>query len=345
MMVLWAHLSGYWLYENGRSWIVQDLWSQYVVVPFHLYQNAGHLGVILFFLISGYIITHTSLRETWRQFLTKRALRVFPLLFVALALSLVAIRVNTAMNLGPLPGLQSHSAIAHASAFFLVDHFLGIEYTLGPTWTLAIEITFYALVGVAVALTRTPPMRATWAMIAGWVIVSPIILGTPELGHLKPIIVYIPFLFLGRIAYLWQHRLAEAWSSATAIASTLVLFLLFYTAAFPGQLLIPQVEPIVTYAIALVAFTTLLFCPLSRVPRPLRILGDLSYSIYLLHIPVGMIVINLCIAGGAPFTVAFLTATVATLAVSYVTYKTVEIPGQRLARRISARMRPHAELR
>lgn len=62
LLVVWSHLSGFWLLEHGKTSALQDLWYQFVARPFTLYQNGGHLGVVLFFLISGYIITHASAR-------------------------------------------------------------------------------------------------------------------------------------------------------------------------------------------------------------------------------------------------------------------------------------------
>ena len=83
VLVLWAHLSGFWLYAHGRGWKVETDWFVYVSRPLNLYENGGHLGVVLFFLVSGWIITYTSRRETLRTFGIKRAFRLLPALWLA----------------------------------------------------------------------------------------------------------------------------------------------------------------------------------------------------------------------------------------------------------------------
>lgn len=344
MMVLWSHLSGYWLYENGRGWVVQDLWARYVAIPFHLYQNAGHLGVILFFLISGYIITHASLRESGLQFLIKRSLRIFPLLATAVALSVLVMHLNQRWGLGVLPGLEPGSLGDYLGAAFLVDQYAGTGYTLGPTWTLAIEVVFYAMVCTAISVRRLTPQRSTWYMIAAWAAMTPVILATPALTHLATTFVYLAFLLGGRVVYLLQRDLMIRGEALTAMAIVATLFLFFYTVAFPGQLLIQTFEPLATYVIAIIAFGALLRIPVRRVAQPFRFFGDASYSIYLMHIPVGMIAINISISRGLPFTVAFIAGTIATLGASFATNRLVERPAQSLARRLSRKVGKHGEV-
>jgi peptidoglycan/LPS O-acetylase OafA/YrhL len=59
LMVLWAHLVFYWLVaHNINTWSGSGPWYYWVVSPFHLYQNGGHLGVVIFFLVSGFVITY-----------------------------------------------------------------------------------------------------------------------------------------------------------------------------------------------------------------------------------------------------------------------------------------------
>src|SRR3954471_7664690 len=69
LLVLWAHLSGWWLTEAARSSPLLVYWIDLVCRPLHLHQNGGHLGVLVFFLVSGFIITHVSLRESRAEFL------------------------------------------------------------------------------------------------------------------------------------------------------------------------------------------------------------------------------------------------------------------------------------
>ena len=83
MLVIWVHLNAWYAHEMKIAWPGNDhYWRNWVVAPLRLYQDGGHLGVILFFLISGYIITVVSLRETPLEFALKRLFRLGPILFV-----------------------------------------------------------------------------------------------------------------------------------------------------------------------------------------------------------------------------------------------------------------------
>lgn len=338
LLVMWAHLSGFWLYANQRGWVVQDVWARYVVVPFHLFQNAGHLGVVLFFLISGYIITHASRRESPAQFFVKRALRIFPLLAASIALTALVVTIARTYDLGDLPGVAGGGWLDYLKAAFLLDQFTGSGYVLGATWTLAIEVVFYVLVGISVASKRRSPLGTTWLMIGFWAVATPVVLSTPALSYLATTLVYLAFLFAGRLVYLWQRELAPVAPVVSALCVVALLYVLFYTVAFPGQLLTPSVEPLVSYLIAVVVFAALLLAPIQRVAQPFRFLGDASYSIYLLHLPIGMLSLAVVTRAGLPFTVAFLVAVTATLLMSWLSYSWVEKPFQRLARRISTRI-------
>ncbi|GCE76275.1 acyltransferase family protein [Cellulomonas biazotea] len=330
--VVWAHLSGFWLYANERSWVVQQLWAQYVVVPFHLFQNAGHLGVVVFFLISGYIISYTSERETRREFAVKRALRIFPMLAVAVLVTGVALAAARANGIDTLPGMVHGTPVDYLKAVFVLDQLTGTTFVLGSTWTLAIELTFYTLVLLLIPMSRRDPVRSTWVMVGVWAVVTPVVIATPSLKYLSTTCVYLAFLFVGRTFYLQAKGRASTSVSIGIVATTGLLYVLFYTVAFPGELMTPSVEPAASYVLAIVVFLATSRARITRLWRPFRVLGDISYSLYLLHLPVGMLAITLLDRAGLPFTVAFVLGVTASLVSSWVTYRWVERPSQRLAR-------------
>ena len=70
-----------------------------LVILFHFYPNffvGGFLGVDIFFVISGYVITYTSLYKykndkfTLINFYIKRFFRIFPLLFIVVLTTFIA---------------------------------------------------------------------------------------------------------------------------------------------------------------------------------------------------------------------------------------------------------------
>lgn len=114
--------------------------------PGHL---AGGLGVSLFFFLSGYLIT-TLLRAEYDKyerislggFYLRRALRIFPPMYIVIALVVVLTLV------GFLPNVMSAGGTA-ATALFLTNYWIifagheGVPAGLGVFWSLAVEEHFY----------------------------------------------------------------------------------------------------------------------------------------------------------------------------------------------------------
>jgi peptidoglycan/LPS O-acetylase OafA/YrhL len=100
----------------------------------------GSLGVFIFFVLSGYLITNLLLREhertssiTLRTFYLRRAFRIFPaaLVFVAFV--------------GVLYGRQVHWFHIAAAVFYVANMDLSRPWIFGHLWSLSIEEQFYLL--------------------------------------------------------------------------------------------------------------------------------------------------------------------------------------------------------
>ena len=119
-----------------------------------LVENGFHnisLGVDMFFIISGFVITHILLSEKEKndkidfgKYFLHRGLRILPLFYIVLAIT-------------PLYNYYFHEAtpnylnyILGLGNFELINHGWGAA-TVNPTWTLCIEIQFYLLWPFAVA--------------------------------------------------------------------------------------------------------------------------------------------------------------------------------------------------
>ena len=339
IIVVWSHLSGFWLLTNGKVSFLQDLWYQFVARPFHVFQNGGHLGVILFFLISGYIITHTSLRETVRTFTIRRVLRIFPPLIVATIVAFLLWLVARASGTD-LIGINGGSVWHWLSGGVLLDGFSPEGRVIDVTWTLVVEILFYAITLALLVLSRSRAVLATWIMIGAWAALWVLSLNFGgSIGANTAPTLYLGFLVLGRIIYLWQRGSFGHLDGAIAASLVAVLYLVFAETAEPGFLLAPGgwvgLEPVVTYAYALIIFLAFLRLAPKRAVQPFAFLGDISYSLYLLHLPVGITVLNLLDLAGVPETVNTVIAIVVSVAVSWVSYRFVERPTQSLARRLT----------
>ena len=112
--------------------------------------DGGWIGVEIFFVLSGYLITGLLLREwnstqkiNFLQFYRRRLLRLYPALLALLAIGLVFYR-----QLGDGGTLAGYARSAGAAAFYVQDFvagFSGAHGGFGHTWTLAVEEQFYLL--------------------------------------------------------------------------------------------------------------------------------------------------------------------------------------------------------
>ena len=106
------------------------------------YLSAGHFGVSLFFLISGFVIPFAFRRQSRAGFVVARALRLWPTYAVGLTVTLVWLTLASAAFGHALP--HDRAAIAWNYALGLRD-VAGAPSIDGIVWTLEIEIRFYLL--------------------------------------------------------------------------------------------------------------------------------------------------------------------------------------------------------
>jgi peptidoglycan/LPS O-acetylase OafA/YrhL len=340
MLVVWSHLSGFWLLTTGKTSALQNMWQQWIAAPFHVFQNGGHLGVVLFFLISGYIITHTSLRENRRSFAIKRVLRIWPPLIFATVVAGLFLLLAMSTGTGLL-GVHGGSVWHWLAGSVLLDGFLHSGFVLDVTWTLIIEVIFYAITFALLGVSRSNPLKSVWIMVGVWVgltLVSfniGLISTTPN----KVASMYVGFLVLGRVLYFWDRKIIAGFDAIVVGGLSALLYLLFAELSDPGFLLAPGgwvgYEPLVSYAFALVIFVGMMRLAPKKVAQPFRMLGDISYSLYLLHLPVGITVLNLLAQLNVPESVNSVIAILVSVGVSWGAYRLVEVPSQRLARRLA----------
>ncbi|GAA3919784.1 acyltransferase family protein [Actinoplanes auranticolor] len=138
LLVVYAHLSRV-LFRGARE--VSAEWL-----------HAGTAGVMLFFLVSGYIIPaslerHGSLRTFW----VSRLCRLLPL-YLAVCALVVALGAAGLMPLDPvLRADPLTAAVAHVT---MLPHLLGVPLITPVIWTLTFEMAFYLLVGALFAVRR-----------------------------------------------------------------------------------------------------------------------------------------------------------------------------------------------
>ncbi len=273
---------------------------------------AGHSGVSLFFVLSGFLLSLPFLEEAYggrrvarSQFYRRRVLRILPLYYAAVLAGTVLTAATVADLWRGVPYL------------FFLESKPGFLAPLSPWsevwWSLATEVQFYAVLPLlAYAFGR--PRQVTLALLAayalgytavalGWVVpqLEPFF-RAQSVGGRSPV-----FLCGIGAAWVWfrhgpalRARFARtSWltaggGDAILLALLIALGCLLRWATFHGFMPLEQSERFVWHAPegllwAAVTLAILLLPLRSRLllsNRALATLGVLSYSIYILHLPV-----------------------------------------------------------
>jgi peptidoglycan/LPS O-acetylase OafA/YrhL len=261
--------------------------------------RAGFLGVDLFFVLSGFLITALLLREadrngaiSLRDFWRRRVRRILPAYFVLLGF--------VAMYFVGLKGRHEDAELLIYYALF-ISNFLDVNLPfMTVTWSLAVEMQFYLLWPIVLLLTpRRWLVPATLALIAINVLgvmqvfaplgVAPVTAG--PLTFQLPNATFAPLLMGALVAILLHNRSTFAalwrvfgsWAAAPAALATLLIMIEFAPSDMRG---LPNLA-IHTAMCALVAACVLSarnalspFLTLS----PVRRIGEISYGIYLYHL-------------------------------------------------------------
>jgi peptidoglycan/LPS O-acetylase OafA/YrhL len=266
--------------------------------------SGGFVGVDIFFVISGYLITGIVAREiaagqfSLLNFYERRIRRIFPALFVMLAFSALAALIIH------LPAeLQEFSRSLIAAALFVSNIFFWqtADYFAGPshlkpllhTWSLAVEEQFYIVFPVMLmALARFA--RARFLM---WLV--PITLLSLMISiwatDAKPVAAFylLParlwelmvgaLLALGAIPAIRRAGLREAAGFGGMVLIILSIALYSSAVSFPG---LAALIPCLGAALVIHAGTSGSNL-MSRIlgVRPLVVVGLMSYSLYLWHWP------------------------------------------------------------
>lgn len=286
-----------------------------LVLLFHLWPDdlpGGYIGVDVFFVISGYLITDHLLREVARRgtisvpgFFARRARRLLPAALTVVAVTAVAVAI-----LMPILRVPRELWHAVASALYFENwalvaqsaDYLQLDTQAGPFqhyWTLAVEGQLYvvlplvllAAVGIARAAGRSPRlvMGIVLAIVAGASLVYGILLtvAIPAEAYFSTFTRAWEFVAGGLLA-LVGVRLAGARAVIASWAGFVVLGVaaLLYSAStpFPGVAAIP----VILAAVLVIASGT----PTGRWSpsvllrlAPVQFLGTISYSLYLWHWP------------------------------------------------------------
>lgn len=334
LLVVWSHLGGWWLSFNGYKSLWQDNWELAVVKPFHLYQNGGHLGVLIFFLISGFIITHVSLKENVFEFAVKRIFRIFPPLVASFALTYVIVQFCTMYGFAMPLGIGERTLNEYVQSLFLINYITGTTAVNAVTWTLLIEMVFYIVTASLISFTKKDNVKSTLCFIAIISVIICMSYYSVETRSLANLSVYVLFLLIGRVYYFYSSGMMSANKAGLLATTCAFLYVSFYGYLYPGLLFSAPVNayPAIYSDIISILIFLLSANFLLKAGKISVFLANISYSTYLLHLPVGGLAMVVLDKYGFTFEWSIVISVLTCFAVSYAFLVTIEKPTQKLAR-------------
>jgi peptidoglycan/LPS O-acetylase OafA/YrhL len=311
-LVLWYHLS---LNINNNFLRWTGSW--------------GWCGVQIFLVVSGFIIPYSMQKSGYKfprdigSFLVRRLVRLDPPYFVASAaaalIACIAYRIPGFR--GPPPDITWANMLAHIG---YLNNILGMDFYIRACWTLGIELQFYILMAISFPLwvsrrSITFLCAASLTCLATWCLVH----YGPKPGD-PWFFFWAPYFILGIAGFRYHEGLgnglefiavaglsfAVAWLTGTAGGATAGIF-----------------------AACFVTFVNVL------PPKFLQRYAAMTYSLYLVHMPVGERAVRLLGRLGSNNIVVDLAALSGGVALSFAAafllWKYVEVPAMRWSKMVA----------
>ena len=369
-LVAMHHFSAY---SNADFWRLSFVRNSYLFVDF-------------FFVLSGFVVCHAygariRTAKSFLGFMVRRFGRLWPLHIAVLLALLIFVAVVQALPHPPFMHMVLYKGSKFSigklllSAMFLSAHHIGEMGWNQPSWSISAEFSAYILFGVVCLAGRRALLPIAIALVGIALVILALksktyLNTTSDFGLMRCIVGF----FIGVVTYVCYTSVpkpvALSRSLATGIECVFILFAILYVTFVgegpfennPSTFAAPFVFAFVVLTVAFGQGAVAEFL----VRKPLLWLGQLSYSIYMLHWPMFIatgyvaFVISKWVGNGSPFEIPIgrqdyilalhpplladgmaIALCVAVIALSGWTYKIIEAPGRtafnRIARRIESR--------
>jgi peptidoglycan/LPS O-acetylase OafA/YrhL len=258
----------------------------------HLFDGAA--AVDYFFVLSGFVLSLPYVSGPRKpmvvsDFLVRRILRIMPTYWAGLSLALILRAMTMSHTSGPFSDLidWSHPVprdqiLAHLGLIFGRLNTLLVD---GPVWSLAVEMQLSLLLPMVIATVH--PRQPLAGCVALLIVSGYLALGFGSRSSL----VFLPLFVLGTLLARYRYGLAEFIRRShrgTQCAVMVLTCLLFWNRSIQTRWRLPGQAD---WMSGIAAGFILLYVLAGVYPRRLlsnavsRFLGRISYSLYLVHLP------------------------------------------------------------
>jgi peptidoglycan/LPS O-acetylase OafA/YrhL len=280
----------------------------------------GHLGVEIFFVITGFLVPYTLYRKNYQiksffNYMLDRVLRLHPAYLAAVAICILQEYIGSLM--GHSFWVQWQDVFWH---LFYLPPYVGRPWLLILFWTLAIQFQFYILFAALYQLFLHQNKVVRIATLLGFMAIN-FFLDDLKYNNYLPyyMVVFIP----GILIFQRTQGLLKDWEYWLLL---LIDCYILYDQRFE--------EPLRPAAVLFAS----VFIQFINVEHPIwKWLGGISYGLYLIHLPIGWSFMALCQKYTQDETMlsgALIIAVALSIGVAYLFTRFIEMPSQVWAKKI-----------
>lgn len=277
----------------------------------------GFLGVHLFFIISGAVISRSAVGRSSREFVIARFLRLMPALLIAVIISAILLVASGELNVW--------KALRSIPTNLVLMPSLSDTGWLNPVfWTLFIEASFYAIVALVIFIfgsSRLVLWRFAWIWLGITVVISRVDDSTLQTIALSS---WAPFFIIGILIATAESRSDKFLASLGMLAASL-LAVEATISSMNAEGRSVNVIFVCVFAMTVVVALIIWVKKLSDLKsKKLAFIGTMTYSLYLFHVIPGRMIAEYLLSQDWKTLDAYLVAWLITIALSYLVTKLAE---------------------
>jgi peptidoglycan/LPS O-acetylase OafA/YrhL len=258
--------------------------------PIADFVSLGYVGVCLFFMISGFVISISAEKATPQRFLAARFTRIMPGFVICMTISAVALNLLGAPG---APGIAGWFA-----NLTLLPQIFGHGFVDGVYWSLVYEVVFYGWIALFVWLgwfdKRLPLICWAWVAIAA----ADRLLFHSAVAERLFVTEFTGFFVIGLAIYLLERR-NGGWNAIALLTAGVLLGvdglstfgIPYVDSVAVGDAPSLQVRVLCTITMLAIVTFALTAPQVKKAARTGVVLGGISYPLYLLHQDAGYAVL------------------------------------------------------
>lgn len=298
-----------WL-ESLRGIACLAVVFEHYLDPRMFYFSLGNFGVIVFFIISGHIVTSATLRktnETPASFIMLRIGRLYPAYIISVMLSFFVYSSSTTDLLANLTMFQ---------------RFIGIKDINGVYWTLQIEWVFYIIIAASLLFfgINKSKLKLAFLTFVSIAVLFGIMRFFGDIRAPSAMPIGLSVILISAVFTTEKNK-----KQRVIYGSIFVLFIVIASSFLsyskdwgydenPYRFIVSDFSAIVLF---------LLFSKYSPKIKTLEFFGKISFSLYLFHLPITKVV-ELYIEPNSFY--SLILSLVLSITVSYLIFRFVELP-------------------